>query len=103
MLGSRVPGMWRTCELAGDAHFRSLLTAPLPDDGPRLGRHSAISATLGTRDPALAFLYQQLNTFHSPPMGAVGRAKGVVHIDIRIACKHAGKGFVVPEFRRGKP
>ena len=24
------------------------------------------------RDPARAFLYQQLNTFHSPPMAAVG-------------------------------
>ena len=56
------------------AHFRSLLTTPLPDDGPRLGTHSALSATLVTRDPALAFLYQQLDSFHEPPFPAIMRA-----------------------------
>jgi 3-oxoadipate enol-lactonase len=55
------------------AHFRSLLEAPV-NDVPRLGRHSAISADLATRDPALAFLYQQLDSFHEPPFPAVMRA-----------------------------
>jgi len=55
------------------AHFRSLLKAPA-DDVPRLGRHSALSAGLATRDPALAFLYQELDSFHEPPFAAVMRA-----------------------------
>ena len=55
------------------AHFRSLFKAPVADV-TRLGRHSAISAQLATRDPALAFLYQQLDSFHEPPFPAVMRA-----------------------------
>jgi 3-oxoadipate enol-lactonase len=55
------------------AHFRSLMSAA-PTDVPRLGAHSAISAQLATRDPALAFLYQQLDSFHEPPFPAVMRA-----------------------------
>jgi 3-oxoadipate enol-lactonase len=55
------------------AHFRSLLKAGAAD-APRLGQHSAISAQLATRDPALAFLYQQLDSFHEPPFPAVMRA-----------------------------
>jgi 3-oxoadipate enol-lactonase len=54
------------------AHFLSLFKAPV-DDVPRLGRHPAI-AGLVDRDPALAFLYQQLDTFHEPPFPAVMRA-----------------------------
>jgi 3-oxoadipate enol-lactonase len=45
-----------------------------PADVARMGQHSAISATLVTRDPALAFLYQQLDSFHEPPFPAVMRA-----------------------------
>jgi pimeloyl-ACP methyl ester carboxylesterase len=56
------------------AHFRSLFKAPVADDVVRLGTHSAISAQLATRDPALAFLYQQLDSFHEPPLPAVMRA-----------------------------
>jgi 3-oxoadipate enol-lactonase len=55
------------------AHFRSLMKAGAADV-PRLGVHSAISAQLSTRDPALAFLYQQLDSFHEPPLPAVMRA-----------------------------
>lgn len=55
------------------AHFRSLLK-PGAADVTRLGQHSAISATLARRDPALAFLYQQLDSFHEPPFPAVMRA-----------------------------
>lgn len=40
----------------------------------RIGMHAAISPTFVARDPARAFLYQQLNTFHTPPMAAVGPA-----------------------------
>jgi 3-oxoadipate enol-lactonase len=54
-------------------HFRSLLKAGATDV-PRLGQHSAVSAQLATRDPALAFLYQQLDSFHEPPFPAVMRA-----------------------------
>ncbi len=55
------------------AHFRSLMQAA-PPATVRLGGHSAVSATLVARDPALAFLYQQLDSFHEPPFGAVMRA-----------------------------
>jgi 3-oxoadipate enol-lactonase len=55
------------------AHFRSLMKAGAADV-VRLGQHSAISATLSSRDPALAFLYQQLDSFHEPPFPAVMRA-----------------------------
>jgi len=43
-------------------------------DESRVGVHSALGTSFVTRDPARAFLYQQLNTFHTPPMAAVGRA-----------------------------
>lgn len=33
-----------------------------------------MSSDLATRDPALAFLYQQLDSFHEPPFPAVMRA-----------------------------
>lgn len=55
------------------AHFRSLLQGGAPDV-VRLGAHSAISDALVERDPALAFLYQQLDSFHEPPFPAVMRA-----------------------------
>lgn len=34
----------------------------------RVGGHPALGPGLARRDPATAFLYQQLNTFHAPPM-----------------------------------
>ena len=37
----------------------------------RLGVHPALGPSFVERDPARAFLYQQLNTFHTPPMGEV--------------------------------
>ena len=43
------------------------------------------SPTFVDRDPARAFLYQQLNTFHTPPMAAVGAAlpgDAVAHNDL---------------------
>jgi 3-oxoadipate enol-lactonase len=54
------------------AHMRSQFK---PSAGvARLGRHAALSTDLATRDPALAFLYQQLDSFHAPPLPAVMRA-----------------------------
>ena len=41
-----------------------------------MGRHPGVSATLAHRDVNLAFLYQQLGSFHEPPMAAVGNALG---------------------------
>jgi pimeloyl-ACP methyl ester carboxylesterase len=55
------------------AHFRSLMRPPV-EEAARLGSHPALSAELVARDPALAFLYQQLDTFHTPPFVAVMRA-----------------------------
>jgi pimeloyl-ACP methyl ester carboxylesterase len=44
------------------------------DTSEELGRHNAVGPTLVHRDPALAFLYQQLNTLQAPPMDLVGAA-----------------------------
>ena len=60
---------------------RSFMTNAPTFDGNRLGVHDAISASFARRDPAGAFLYQQLNTFHTPPMGAVGRALTGGHVE----------------------
>jgi pimeloyl-ACP methyl ester carboxylesterase len=54
-------------------HFRHV-THTRPDGVLRVGTHSAISAQLATRDAALAFLYQQLDSFHEPPLRAVALA-----------------------------
>ena len=66
-LTNTVGGLWTD---ALHEHFATLGTALAPGES-RLGLHPALGASLVTRDPAQAFLYQQLNTFHSPPMGAV--------------------------------
>ena len=43
---------------------------------PTVGRHAAVN----TPDRTLAFLYQQLNTFHAPPLAEVGKLlAGTVH------------------------
>ena len=52
---------------------------------PRVGAHNAISPAFAERDPAGAFLYQQMNTFHTPPMGDVMKAltgERVAHADL---------------------
>jgi pimeloyl-ACP methyl ester carboxylesterase len=66
-LSNTVGGLW-TDELF--AHFATL-SAPRDADEQQLGAHPALSPKLVERDPARAFLYQQLNTFHTPPMGDV--------------------------------
>lgn len=77
VLANTVGGVWTD---ALRAHFRTLL-APASAAGPtQLGEHSAVGAQLAERDLALAFLYQQLNTFHSPPMTAmVGAISATTH------------------------
>ncbi len=75
VLANTVGGIW-TNELLG--HFAGLGSASTATErelvGQELGRHDAVGQQLAERDLALAFLYQQLNTFHQPPMPAVVRA-----------------------------
>jgi pimeloyl-ACP methyl ester carboxylesterase len=66
-LSNTIGGLWT------DALFEAFtsLRAPQASDEQRIGVHPALGASLVGRDPARAFLYQQLNTFHTPPMGEV--------------------------------
>jgi pimeloyl-ACP methyl ester carboxylesterase len=76
VLANTVGGIWTD---ALRAHFRTLL-APASAGPTQLGQHSAVGPQLATRDLALSFLYQQLNTFHEPPMTAViGAITGTSH------------------------
>jgi len=77
-LSNTVGGLWTDALTQHFANF--VATAPGADES-RLGVHSALSPALVARDPARAFLYQQLNTFHTPPMAAVARALMGAHID----------------------
>jgi 3-oxoadipate enol-lactonase len=72
-LSNTVGGLWTDALFDHFANFVSTAGA-VDADGPRLGVHSALGPSLVTRDPARAFLYQQLNTFHDPPMAAVAGA-----------------------------
>jgi pimeloyl-ACP methyl ester carboxylesterase len=69
-LSNTVGGLWTDALIQ---HFATFVASTPPDDAV-LGVHSALSPSLAEREPARAFLYQQLNTFHSPPLRAVGRA-----------------------------
>jgi 3-oxoadipate enol-lactonase len=66
-LSNTVGALWTE---ALEAHFRDFATKP-PAASDRLGAHAALSPAFVTRDPARAFLYQQLNTFHTPPMADI--------------------------------
>jgi 3-oxoadipate enol-lactonase len=70
-LSNTVGGLWTDALVE---HFATFVAAEVAADDSRLGVHSALSPRFVERDPARAFLYQQLNTFHSPPMRAVGKA-----------------------------
>lgn len=83
-LSNTVGGLWTTALLD---YFREWMTKAAANFGAeqRIGAHLAISATFVERDPARAFLYQQLNTFHTPPMAAVGASligDAVAHKDL---------------------
>jgi len=62
------------------AHFSDYVAKARPEE-PRIGAHDALSAAFVARSPALAFLYQELNTFHDPPMATIvgALAGGVEH------------------------
>ena len=83
-LSNTVGGLWTTALLD---YFREWMTKAAANFGAeqRIGAHSAISPTFVERDPARAFLYQELNTFHTPPMAAVGASltgDAVAHKDL---------------------
>jgi len=69
-LCNTVGGLWTD---ALTAHFRS--PRATPESG--IGTHPALGPKT---DPARAFLYQQLNTFHDPPMRDIGRALLGTHV-----------------------
>jgi pimeloyl-ACP methyl ester carboxylesterase len=69
-LSNTVGGLWT------DALFQhfATLTPDAAGDDATLGSHPALSPSFAERDPAHAFLYQELNTFHTPPMPEVVQA-----------------------------
>jgi pimeloyl-ACP methyl ester carboxylesterase len=80
-LSNTVGGLWTDALME---HFATFVASTTPDEAV-LGAHSALSPTFSASAPARAFLYQQLNTFHSPPLRAVGHAligARVDHADI---------------------
>ena len=70
-LSNTVGGLWTDALLS---HFATFLSGAAAPEEVRLGVHSALGPSFVVRDPARAFLYQQLNTFHDPPMAAIARA-----------------------------
>jgi len=77
-LTNTVGGLWTDALLE---HFATFVATAAGADNTSLGVHSALSATFVDRDPARAFLYQQLNTFHTPPMAEIGRALAGTRIE----------------------
>ena len=81
-LSNTVGGLWTTALLD---YFREWMTKAAANVGAeqRIGGHAAISPTFVERDPARAFLYQELNTFHTPPkVGASLTGDAVAHKDL---------------------
>jgi pimeloyl-ACP methyl ester carboxylesterase len=70
-LSNTVGGLWTD---ALDEHFREWIAGGAGFATPQLGEHNALSPSFAERDLAQAFLYQQLNTFHTPPMAAIAGA-----------------------------
>jgi pimeloyl-ACP methyl ester carboxylesterase len=80
-LTNTVGGLWTDALMT---YFTGSLTNIVPEE-PTIGAHPALAKAFVDRDPAGAFLYQQLNTFHSPPMREVVTAltgTAVAHADI---------------------
>ena len=69
-LTNTVGGLWTD---AIEAHFKQFVASPQPEE-QHLGVHPALMPSFVEREPARAFLYQQLNTFHAPPMAAIAVA-----------------------------
>ncbi|MCU1430678.1 MAG: alpha/beta hydrolase [Actinomycetia bacterium] len=68
VLTNTVAGLWTD---ALDAHFRQYVASAAADANAHPGAHPAIGEGHTAENLAHAFLYQQLNTFHSPPMADV--------------------------------
>lgn len=65
-----IGGLWTPALHAAFAEF--MKAGGLRESGPELlGRHPALWQGTAERDPAHAFLYQALGTFHSPPMDKI--------------------------------
>jgi pimeloyl-ACP methyl ester carboxylesterase len=81
-MSNTVAGLWTD---ALNEHFVGYVRTAADAEEQQLGRHNALSPRLVERDPARAFLYQQLNTFHTPPMAEVVGAlmqTRVAHADL---------------------
>jgi pimeloyl-ACP methyl ester carboxylesterase len=71
-LANTIGGLWTDALVT---HFAAIQST-LAGTEARIGAHPALSPRLLERDPARAFLYEQLNTFHRPPMRAIAQALG---------------------------
>jgi len=81
-LSNTAGGLWTTALLE---YVREWTTEYAANFGAeqRIGAHAAISPTFVERDPARAFLYQELDTFHTPPkVGASLTGDAVAHKDL---------------------
>jgi pimeloyl-ACP methyl ester carboxylesterase len=76
-LSNTVGGLW-TNEIT--QHFATWARGAALDEGQTIGSHNALAPGFGDRDPARAFLYQQINTFHTPPMADIGKALMGSHV-----------------------
>jgi pimeloyl-ACP methyl ester carboxylesterase len=77
-LSNTIGGMW-TDELA--SHYRAYVRAARADAEARAGEHPAIGGEMVEVDLTRAFLYQQLNTFHTPPLAEVGKLLATTAFD----------------------
>jgi 3-oxoadipate enol-lactonase len=81
-LSNTIGGLWTDALFQ---HFASFVAAAADADADaddsRMGVHSALGTSFVTRDPARAFLYQQLNTFHTPPLAAIAAALGGARVE----------------------
>jgi 3-oxoadipate enol-lactonase len=64
-LTNTVGGLWTDALIA---QFKDFARNARAEHEAGAGQHPALGAEMTTVDPAHAFLYQQLNTFHSPPL-----------------------------------
>lgn len=70
-----IGGLWTPALRAAFAEF--MKAGGLSGSGPdQLGQHPALWDGTAERDPAHAFLYQALGSFHSPPMDKLGAIIG---------------------------
>jgi pimeloyl-ACP methyl ester carboxylesterase len=77
-LSNTVGGLW-TDEIT--QHFATWARgAAALDEGQTIGSHNALAPGFGERDPSRAFLYQQINTLHTPPMADIGKALMGSHV-----------------------